>query len=103
MSETSIFQYGVNDCEQAINHTLEENPDIDKKQIGLIGQGYGATIASTLQLKQEYNVSVLINPIADIGAMSSSPDLPEWPYYILGFNYTQGNVPTEILASSWNG
>ena len=82
---------------------MGENPDIDKNSIGLIGQGYGATIAATLQLKLEFNVSVLINPIADIGAMSSSPDLPEWPYYIMGFNYTQGNVPTdEILASSWN-
>ena len=86
----------------AINHTLNENPEIDAKHISLAGLGYGATIASTLMLKEEYNVSILINPIADIGAMASSPDLPEWPYYIMGHNYSQGDVPTEILSSSWD-
>ena len=96
------FQYDVNDVEKAINYTLTDNSDIDVKHISLIGLGYGATIASSLMLKQEYNVSILINPITDIAAMASSPDLPEWPYYIMGYNYSQGDVPTEILGSSWD-
>ena len=38
---------------------------------------------------------------SDIGAMSSSVDLSEWPYHILGVNYTMASVPDEILTTAW--
>ena len=100
---TNFFQSDVNDCHFAINHTLNVHPELDSKRIGLIGAGYGATIAIHLSLKhEEYKQNLLVNPITDIGAMSSSTDLAEWPYHILGINYTSASVPTDILTSSWN-
>lgn len=98
-----FLQFDVNDVEQAINYTIKQNSQIDESRIGLFGHGYGATVAVQLSLnrKSRFNVTVLVNPIADIGAMSSSVDLAEWPYHVMGVNYSSASVPTEILSSAW--
>ena len=99
----NIGSYDVNDCHSAINHTLQLYPKLDRNRIALFGEGFAATIALQLALMDElYGVTVLKNPIADIGAMSSSQDIAEWSYHVMGFNYSTASVPTDILASAWD-
>lgn len=76
---------------------------MNPRQVGLVAKGYSAIVALQLSLLQKelYNVITLANPIVDIGAMSSSLDQPEWPYNLMGVNYTTASVATDILASSW--
>ena len=76
---------------------------LDPNKIAVMGKGHGAVIASHLTrlYPDKYKVAIYSNPIADIGAMSSSPDIPEWPYHVMGINYTSTTVPTQILGASW--
>ena len=67
----------------------------------ILVSGYGAIVALQLSLNHHHYPTVLINPISDIGAMSSSVDLSEWPYHVLGFNYTIASVPEDILTPAW--
>ena len=77
------------------------HPQLSSDHIAIVGNGYGAIVATHLNLLEHYKVAVLVNPITDLGAMSSSQDLAEWPYHIQGFNYTSASVPTDILVPSW--
>lgn len=98
------MQYDASDVHQAINYTLTTHSEIDSSKIALVGHGYGATLAMQISLMQKENsknVAILANPIADIGAMSSSLDTPEWPYHVMGVNYTTASVPTDILTEAW--
>ena len=96
------MQKDVNDCHFAINYTIHAHPELDGGKIALMGEGYGATIALHLGLRNDYRQSILINPITDLGAMASSPDTAEWPYHIMGINYTTSSVPNDILTSAWD-
>ena len=103
INNISIFlQNDVNDCHFAINFTLNAHPELDLHRIVLMGHGFGATLAVHLGLKYGYGHTILINPISDLGAMSSSLDLAEWPYHVMGVNYSSSSVPTDILTSTWN-
>ena len=69
--------------------------------MALIGFEYGATVAFQLSLNENGAMpTILINPISDIGAMSSSIDLREWPYHVMGVNYSIASVPNEILSKA---
>ena len=95
-------QYDLDDCEQAINYTVVTYPNLNPKKISIVGFGYGASIALELAVNQKGGMPiVLINPISDIGAMSSSVDLREWSFHVMGVNYSMASVPSEILTKAW--
>ena len=95
-------QYDLDDCEQAINYTVVTYPNLNPKKISIVGFGYGASVALELAVNQKGGMpTILINPISDIGAMSSSVDLREWSYHVMGVNYSMASVPNEILTKAW--
>ena len=92
----------VDDCAYAINHTLASHPQLHPEKIALMGYGYAATVALKLSARDARVIpTVLINPISDIGAMASSVDLSEWPYHVMGVNYSMASVPSDILTAAW--
>ena len=98
-------QNDVNDCHRAVTMALEKyNAIIDPTRVALIGQSYGGFIAMHLAIKEPsmYKAVVLTNPIVNLAAMASASTIPDLAWQLLGENFTQSSVASDIYIEAWN-
>ncbi|KAL1514050.1 hypothetical protein ABEB36_003373 [Hypothenemus hampei] len=81
----------VQDCIQAVDHTLKECPWINPDQLALCGGSHGGFIVTHIsgQYPDKFKCCVTRNPVIDIASMSVSSDIPDWCYIEAGYSYTQ--------------
>ena len=100
------LQNDVEDCHRAISTILQWQGTLqfDQSRVALIGHSYGGFIATHLAIKYPtiYKVVVLTNPIADLAAMASTSSVPDWVWQMLGENFTDSSVASDIYIDAWN-